>query len=57
VLSDSCRQATPKLHILKRIVPQVREKEEDLKHQLPSVFDHFDRCFSHTTGEGLQIWF
>ena len=27
-----------------------------LKNQLASLVDHFDRCFSHTTGEGLQLW-
>jgi hypothetical protein len=56
-----CRQApdfcTPKFHILKRIVPQFREKTECLKQQLASLIDHFDRCFPHTTGEGLQLWF
>ena len=28
-----------------------------LKHQLPNLTDLFDRCFSHTTGEGLQLRF
>jgi hypothetical protein len=28
-----------------------------LKNQLPSLVDLFDRCFSHTPGEGLQLWF
>ena len=27
------------------------------KNLLPSLCDHFDRCFFHTTGEGLQLWF
>ncbi len=28
-----------------------------LENQLPSLVDLFDRCFFHTTGEGLQLWF
>ncbi len=28
-----------------------------LENQLPSLVDHFDRYFFHTTGEGLQLWF
>ena len=31
--------------------------KRDLKNTLPVLVDHFDRCFSHTTGEGLQLWF
>ena len=27
------------------------------ENQLPSLVDLFDRCFSHTTGEGRQLWF
>ena len=27
------------------------------KNLLPSLCDHFDRCFTHTTGEGLHLWF
>ncbi len=32
-------------------------QKRGLKNQRPSLFDHFDRWFSHTTGEGLQLWF
>ncbi len=33
---------TPTFRILKRIVPQVREKPEGLKGQLASLVEHFD---------------
>ena len=44
-------------HIYKRSGNECPRKTVGLKHQLPSLADHFDLCFSRTTGEGLQLWF
>ncbi len=44
-------------HIYKRSGHKFPRKTGGLKHQLPSLVDHFEWYFSHTTGEGLQLWF
>ena len=44
---------TQNFYIYKRKSPKCPRISGVLKRQLPSIIDFFDRCFSHTTGEGL----